>query len=1289
MSGETPIPPSQAIGNLALTATAGKGKSEKTTRNERGTRLSGLSQKASASIAGSTIESYYNQDVVLREEGHTTSDSRRESSSVETALASGEEDIISPKHMIRYFTSSDKVGRDGSGFEVAGLRDNLSESAADASIGVDISVNTAVLETALELASIEDTINFISERLEGSGCNISKADVAVTLLKHLIDRADYDLDRVSDLVDTVRRHRLWSDSYASESEFDNDPSFSRIASYYNVSKEIQAEKDGYIRSIEANWQEPFRTNTWEKSLWKHNLGKVPLRNLKRISSILTRRELEKIHPIWSAQQNKQTGLGIGHQFIKWLFDDIMRTMRTLNLPSRGRRQLEPNDLKALKAAYESDSDGNESSTDSFMGKVFTIEEADDAPHSTTNIQANPSTSTVLHGEAVQHMQSQPSRRQSHDTATGQSERLTLRPKSDIPDTAVRRSSRKRVRQSIEMISSVDIKRVKLGSPKHSSEEAHGTSGVSSQNSSYHESSEEESADERVIESRKQQTEFCDTCTKTAHQWSDHYADSISSNDLTLEQVVDVLSEGHRVGFNRMCHNCIRLTCGALGFLNNETGSKMRDILNKAHANRDRFPEFCAENLELFRGNNLSHQKFSPRVPTLPVWDRAEIFCRYSRNKEAFNKFLEEGTVNIAGIFDYLLNDTELKIIFDLEHNLYIHHSRTTDDKGWIRTKWYSLLQQALRLDPVHYALCAAVREDKRTSLIYYPYYGKDTFELGTNNYFAHWDINVQEFLEDGKCRYVVQGSFSYDEEDNNNCTLVVKGMHKHLREVWDSIPANHKKSNGPTTDGKLLWTKELQEKFGKLEPVPCKKGELRFTRGELLHGSTAKSSIRRRTLFCWPMAIDPNHTMLENPGSDTWEHLASSYNMMVPPQRSTSGAGLNFGGPSHRYPFENHLEPVLQGTSAFIGRLPYTNRQVVELQTVLFGSNADAAWQLINKHRQGIKKNIQQQWENVKLDEKYSYGERSFFWRLENNVTHPLDGDCIFRNKMFKPVDIRAQTYKSHKRKEVYVPNPVTNQTGVYHPEAAPSMSEHESVQTDLKWGAPSYIVYPGPQARPNCMIYESFSNYIRGEVEPFWTTWLDDSLVDFFMIQACKTDTGQTHVLPISSALYRHKEDRTGNTRVAKDTKWEYLLIPECAGSHWILHIFSRTKQVCLTLNTLDGVKLKSECNLIIRNMLGKPRVTYDNVHDVPQQSNTNDCGAMIAMMAETICSNPANLDMLFETRSVNSIAGWNRKLFTESKCRLWRMKWYEAIMAMSHDKNLWPDLRASQDSDSSIVEL
>lgn len=66
-----------------------------------------------------------------------------------------------------------------------------------------------------------------------------------------------------------------------------------------------------------------------------------------------------------------------------------------------------------------------------------------------------------------------------------------------------------------------------------------------------------------------------------------------------------------------------------------------------------------------------------------------------------------------------------------------------------------------------------------TNLISYPYYTKYA-QAGDRTFFRHVDVNLSEAAQSGRGLEMIQGSVSFDDEDQDNCTKLLIGF----KEVW-------------------------------------------------------------------------------------------------------------------------------------------------------------------------------------------------------------------------------------------------------------------------------------------------------------------------------------------------------------------------------------------------------------------------------------------------------------------------------------------------------------------------
>ncbi|KNG46748.1 hypothetical protein DDE82_008949 [Stemphylium lycopersici] len=70
---------------------------------------------------------------------------------------------------------------------------------------------------------------------------------------------------------------------------------------------------------------------------------------------------------------------------------------------------------------------------------------------------------------------------------------------------------------------------------------------------------------------------------------------------------------------------------------------------------------------------------------------------------------------------------------------------------------------------------------KKHTLVSYPYYAKST-DVGDQTQFKHVDLNLSKAMGDGLGVEMIKGSVSLTDEDEDSCSVMLLGFHKHVEE---------------------------------------------------------------------------------------------------------------------------------------------------------------------------------------------------------------------------------------------------------------------------------------------------------------------------------------------------------------------------------------------------------------------------------------------------------------------------------------------------------------------------
>ena len=241
-----------------------------------------------------------------------------------------------------------------------------------------------------------------------------------------------------------------------------------------------------------------------------------------------------------------------------------------------------------------------------------------------------------------------------------------------------------------------------------------------------------------------------------------------------------------------------------------------------------------------------------------------------------------GTVNVKSIFEYWGPEMgNIGGLVDEEFRMYAFHLRRINDKpnkGWQRNQLFSLSQQLMRQDIGYWLAYMLFRPDSAGWLISYPYYTKSQHAKDTTG-FMHIDLNIPGMVNDQRGINQIQGSLSLDDEDSNDCTILVPKMHTHLAAWYKRLKQRGGLKDGYVhkIDDKLLTKQDLKDFDTDWEAVPCKRFEVRITRPELPHGAVGPAKGARRTMLPWLVRIAAGHEGLEVEEAGSWEELSRSH----------------------------------------------------------------------------------------------------------------------------------------------------------------------------------------------------------------------------------------------------------------------------------------------------------------------------------------------------------------------------------------------------------------------------
>jgi hypothetical protein len=337
------------------------------------------------------------------------------------------------------------------------------------------------------------------------------------------------------------------------------------------------------------------------------------------------------------------------------------------------------------------------------------------------------------------------------------------------------------------------------------------------------------------------------------------------------------------------------------------------------------------------------------------------------------EFNRSGTI-LLPLFDYIFKDPKLVKILDDSFKMYQFHLQKRDRKGnlgWLRTMYHSVIQQLVRGDLYYWLWYAMIRRDY--SLVSYIYYTKFT-EQGDPTYFRHIDNNIAETVSNQKGATMIQGSVSFDDEDEKNCTEMLSGFHRVITKYQEFRVKRGMKDSTGRIQG---WDdrKDFPEEFRKWaetqgvkwEKIICKPGDARISHPHLPHGSTGPATKQRCTILPWFVKVT-NDTTMEVPEMGTYEEIALAHKNLTAAPTSPSGHPNVYGGIN--WPFPADVAPSYTSfiQKAIMCQCKWSNAGVTyELRNIINSGNRAKIDAFFLQTRKDTIAMVKKHWEIVKV----------------------------------------------------------------------------------------------------------------------------------------------------------------------------------------------------------------------------------------------------------------------------------------------------------------------------------
>lgn len=242
--------------------------------------------------------------------------------------------------------------------------------------------------------------------------------------------------------------------------------------------------------------------------------------------------------------------------------------------------------------------------------------------------------------------------------------------------------------------------------------------------------------------------------------------------------------------------------------------------------------------------------------------------------------------------------------------------------------------------------------------------------------------SIPDLLAQRRGSSQIQGTMSLDDEAEDNCTVLLPGMHKRLGEWWELCSKRGAKPN--TFVHRLteqMYTKEDADRFGiHWTSVPCRRGQARVTLPHIPHGSHGPATGTRRTMLPWFVGLQDDLSTLEVAEAGTWHQLRDAYMSLSAGPASPSGLANRYGVILFRFPAAVEVGSLGAVSDALVCRLPWNSPRVERDRDILLGADRPAAHAYIREWRVRAVAAAQETMQLVQRKEMDLFGTKSYFY---------------------------------------------------------------------------------------------------------------------------------------------------------------------------------------------------------------------------------------------------------------------------------------------------------------------
>ncbi len=317
-----------------------------------------------------------------------------------------------------------------------------------------------------------------------------------------------------------------------------------------------------------------------------------------------------------------------------------------------------------------------------------------------------------------------------------------------------------------------------------------------------------------------------------------------------------------------------------------------------------------------------------------------------------------------------------------EFEMYKHHLRRINQRennDWWRNMFYFIDQQLMRQNSLYYRWYVKLRFDKCWKLINYSYYEK--YVMKKNNiFFRHIDQNISQLISFERDVNMIQDILSLNDEDINNCIIILFEMYHHLSFWWERMINRDLTSNNYVHQiiDQMYIKKNVQNFNSSWTNIICRRENVRITLFLLFHESVELTQFIRRMLLSWFVNVKENDETLKNIEINIWFELTIAHRDLIAVKRSSSEFFNHHETISYRFSSTVEIIDLDALSNAILCRLKWFSL-LMHANRDIFLSLETKAMKIVRKWKHKVIKIVIHVYQTIKNAKMRAFEEKSFY----------------------------------------------------------------------------------------------------------------------------------------------------------------------------------------------------------------------------------------------------------------------------------------------------------------------